>query len=718
MGFTELPIALRYRSDSNNFPRDFLIPVLRKSRIYKRAVGYFSTSALIELSYGLFDFAKNGGRIQLICSPKLEEDDIDAIRFGYKTREAAMIEALDVSLTDPVDAFEEERLNLVATLIANGTLEIKLAFMENDTYRNIYHEKIAVFKDEEGNRISYTGSANASANAYCDNFESLYVFCDWRDETNRNYVDISESDFDRMWENKTEKIRVVPFPSVIIEKLSKFRRDCVDYQTDEKQFCEDEFVKPRELFQIPEDVSLRDVQKEAVSNWMEAECRGIFAMCTGSGKSYTALACMVALARQKQEQLAVFIVCPQIHLVGQWEEDEINWGPSPIIAHSQSKNRHWKEDLVRSYKRFRNYGEPFVCITTNDTFSGEAIQQIVTRLKKEQNVLLIIDEAHNFGAKSLSACLPENINNRIALSATIERYRDKKGTQMLLDYFGEKCIEYDVEQAIKDGALTKYRYFPVPVYLESDELREYQSLTEKLKKFVIEENGKLKISKEGELLLFKRSRVLAGARNKPDLLISLMQKYKNDGHILVYCGATSMEDEETGDIERQIDGVTTKIRNELRMTARRFTAEEDLRERQEIKSLFQDGLLQVVTAIKCLDEGVNIPSIRTAFIMASTRNPREFIQRRGRLLRRSPNKDYAEIYDFVTLPRELSCASHLDFEADRNIIIGEMARIHEFGKLSDNPAQADGMMNEIMRAYDVYLDIEEEMQKMEEEYDE
>ena len=116
MGFTELPIALRYRSDSNNFPRDFLIPVLRKSRIYKRAVGYFSTSALIELSYGLFDFAKNGGRIQLICSPKLEEDDIDAIRFGYKTREAAMIEALDVSLTDPVDAFEEERLNLVATV--------------------------------------------------------------------------------------------------------------------------------------------------------------------------------------------------------------------------------------------------------------------------------------------------------------------------------------------------------------------------------------------------------------------------------------------------------------------------------------------------------------------------------------------------------------------------------------------------------------------------
>lgn len=717
MGFRKLPIALRYRSDSNNFPRDFLIPVLRESLVYKRAVGFFSTSALIELSYGLFEFAQKGGQIQLICSPKLDKQDIDAIHFGYKTREAAMIEALNVSLTEPVDAFEEERLNLVATLIANGTLEIKLAFMENDTYRNIYHEKIAIFIDDVGNRISYTGSANASSNAYCDNFESLYVFCDWKDETNKDYVDISECDFDRMWENSTEKIRVIPFPSVVLQKLTKFRKDSVDYQTDKKQFSYDEFIKPEERFQIPEDVVLRKIQKETVANWIAADHRGIFAMCTGSGKSYTALACMVALAKQTQEHLATFIVCPQIHLVGQWEEDEVNWGPHPIIAHSQSRNRQWKEDLVRAYKRFRNYGEPFVCITTNDTFSGDTIQQVVTRLREEQNALIIIDEAHNFGSEGLAACLPQNIKNRIALSATIERYRDKKGTKLLFDYFGEKCIEYDVKQARDDGALTRYRYYPVPVYLELDELYEYQSLTEKLKKFVVEENGKLKISKEGELLLFKRSRILAGARNKPDLLISLMQKYKNEGHILVYCGATSMEDD-TGDVGKQIDGVTAKIRQELHMTAQRFTAEENLQERQEIKNLFNDGLLQVVTAIKCLDEGVNIPSIRTAFIMASTRNPREFIQRRGRLLRRSPSKDYAEIYDMITLPKELSSVSRLDYERDHNIIIGEMARINEFGKLSDNPAQAESMMNRIMLAYDVYLDIEEELWKMEDKYDE
>ena len=718
MGFTELPIALRYRSDNNDFSKDFLIPVLSQAKIYKRAVGFFSTTALVELSYGLFELAKKGGYIQLICSPHLSKEDIDAIRLGYKTREAAILESLNVSIIDPIDEFEEERLNLVATLIANGSMEIKLAFMENDTYKNIYHEKIAVFVDENGNKISYTGSANESANAYCDNFESIYVFCDWKDETNRQYVNISENDFDRMWLNETSKIEVIPFPDVILEKLKKFKKNTIDYKTDQKQFCYHEFVKSEKVFHIPPNVVLRDIQRKAISNWFSQDCKGIFSMCTGSGKSFTALACMVELAQKVEEHLAVFIVCPQIHLVGQWEEDEVNWGPVPIIAHSQSKNRQWKNDLVRAYKRFRNIGEPFVCITTNDTFSAETISEIISRFRNNQNVLLIIDEAHNFGAVNLSKCLPENIKNRIALSATIERYRDKKGTKILFDYFIDNCITYDVKQAIEDGVLTKYRYYPVLVYLEYEELYEYHSLTEKLKKFVVEENGKLKISKDGELLLFKRAKLLAGARQKPDKLISLMKKYKNEGHILVYCGATFVENKETGELSRQIDGVTEKIRQELQMTATCFTADENLKERQEIKTLFSEGMYQVVTAIKCLDEGVNIPSIRTAFIMASTKNPREFIQRRGRLLRRSHNKDYAEIYDFITLPRELATVLHGDFKNDRTILLGEMARINEFGKLSDNPAQAEGMLNQIMNAYNVYIDIEEEMRKMEDEYDE
>ena len=706
MSFRDIQIELRYRSGEHLFPRDFLVPVLKETVIYKRAVGFFSSTAFIELSTGLFEMAKKGGKIQLIASPRLSDEDIEAIRFGYKTRDLAILEALELSITDPLDEFESERLNLIATLVASGMLEIKIAFMEEDTYKNLYHEKIAVFKDADGNTVSFTGSANESANAYYDNFESIYVFCDWKDETHKSYVKIAEHDFDEMWENHTQKIRVIPFPKIVQQKLNRFRRSEIDYETDEKQFHYNAFLEQNQPFRIPSNVTLRDYQNKAVSGWVDQGFRGVFDMCTGAGKSYTALACMVDLAARVDYNLAVFIVCPQIHLVGQWEEDAINWGPLPIIAHSQSPERNWKETLKKAYIRFRNKGTPFVCITTNDTFTGDYIPSIISRFDESHNVLLIIDEAHNFGAERLSSLLPNNIRFRIALSATIERYGDERGTKALYAYFGEKCISYDVEQAIEDGALTKYRYYPHPVYLEKDELEEYKRISFQLRKYYITENGRVKISKEGEQLLFKRARILAAARRKIPLLLSMLESYKDEKHILVYCGATQVEESDDGSLIRQIDEVTHRIQAELSMQVTRFTAEESLKERQNIKYFFSEGLYQVVTAIKCLDEGVNIPAIKTAFIMASTRNPREFIQRRGRLLRRFEGKEYAEIYDFITLPRDLNDVEYGNFEQDKNIIVGEMRRIQEFGRLSDNPAHANSMIERIMSAYGVYFDLD------------
>lgn len=714
--FLDMSIGIRYRSNENKFPRDFLVPVLQRTAIYKRAVGFFSSTALIELSVGLFDMAKKGGKIYLIASPRLSEEDIEAIRLGYKTKDCAITESLNLEITEPLDYFEEERLNLIATLIANGMLEIKLAFMEENIYKNLYHEKIAVFIDDEGNKIAYTGSMNDSSNAYYDNFESIFTFCSWKDQSQIEAVEYAERDFDRMWNNETLKIRVLPFPQIVLEKLARFRKDTIDYTIDEQQFHYNEFIKKRSLFHVPDSVILRKYQKDAIRGWIKQNYCGIFSMCTGSGKSYTALAGMVNLAEKVDEKLAVFIICPYIHLVGQWEEDVVSWGPNPIIAHSNSPDKKWKDNLIKSYKRFRNNGKPFICITTNDTFAGDIVQSVVTRLNNEQHVLLIVDEAHNFGSENLSKFLPENVNYRIALSATIERHLDKKGTKRLFDYFGDKCITYDLEKAIYEKALVRYKYHPVVVYLDSDELAEYQNMTEQLKKFMIKENEKIKISEAGQLLLFKRSRLLAGARNKSEMLISLMEPYKNKQSILVYCGATFMEDEETGELSRQIDGITSKIQKDLGMRAHRFTAEEGLNERKQIKAYFEEGLYQVITAIKCLDEGVNIPSIKTAFILASSRNPKEFIQRRGRLLRQSTNKVYAEIYDFVTLPRRLEDVCYGDFEKDRTIILGELARINEFGKLSHNPIEAESLITKIMDSYDTFVNIEAEMDQMEEYY--
>jgi len=220
------------------------------------------------------------------------------------------------------------------------------------------------------------------------------------------------------------------------------------------------------------------------------------------------------------------------------------------------------------------------------------------------------------------------------------------------------------------------------------------------------------------MILFKRSRILAGAEEKVRILKHKLEKYKDNKYILIYCGATSDYNEETGIIEKQIDQVSCMVEHDLNMRVHKFTAEESAEERISIKNCFADGLYQVLTAIRCLDEGVNIPNIQTAFILSSSRNPKEFIQRRGRLLRKAIGKEKAVIYDFVTLPRRFNEINFGDYEQDKSIIIGELARIYEFGSLALNKIDADNIIDEIQDAYGISINIEEEIQKMGEEFDE
>lgn len=720
MSFQDLDIQIRYRSEIHNFPRDFLIPVLSQTETYKRGTGYFSTTSLIQLSVGLFEMAKNGGKIQLVCSPNLDKKDIEAIDFGYKSRDEVITSALLASIQEPVTHFEEERLNLIATLIANGNLDIKVAFLEDEDGFRLYHEKIAVFVDHEGNRISYAGSANESGNGLDGNFESLYTFCSWKDPSQVEAVHVAEDDFDQMWGNETIKLQVIDFPNIVVQKLMKYKKQLgVNWDTDEDEYGYRSFLRSQQKYHVPDDILMHLYQEQAVQEWLIKEHKGIFDMCTGAGKTYTALYAMVQLAKECEEKLAVFIVCPYIHLVSQWEEDVERWCSVPIIiAHSKSPNKDWKLDMMKSYKRFRKEGSPFVCITTNDTFAGEDIQAYIKRFNSDQNILLIVDEAHNFGSLQMINVMPWNINNRIALSATVKRHMDKNGTNKIIEFFGEKCIEYPLERAIDEGNLVHYDYFPIPVALSDYELAKYKQLTQKLKNYIIVKNGKMKISEAGKPVIYERTRLLAGAERKVPLLMELFQNYKKDNNMLVYCGATSVEDEETGEILRQIDLVTKKLQTDYHMSVKRFTAEENLKERQNIKTYFAQGMYQVVTAIKCLDEGVNIPGIKTAFIMSSSRNPKEFVQRRGRLLRKSDNKKKAVIYDFITLPREIDNVIPSDIEEDKTIVVGEIARMVEFGRLSDNPEVTDDFVNQIMTAYNYFFDAEEEMEKMEEYYGE
>ena len=643
--------------------------------------------------------------------------DILAIRHGYDLRET-VINSLLTEVSEPVCIYEEERLNLIATLIAEGKLDIKLAYMEDDTGINVYHEKIAVFIDRDGNRIAYSGSMNESENGMEENFESFFTFCSWNG--GEQQTSLAERDFDQMWEDNTSRIRVIPFPDIVVEKLLKYKKEKLEPDMDFLQYAYERKAQEPTLsvFKIPSFVSLREYQTRAILEWKKQEYHGIFSMCTGSGKTFTGLAAMCMLGKMKQDALAVFIVCPYIHLVSQWEEELWGWNFVPIVCHSQAEDKRWYDKLLRKYRRFKKEGKPFICITTVDTFCGEQIQAIISNMTLDMNVLLMADECHNLGAQSVSERLPEQIQYRIGMSATVQRHMDKKGTERLLSYFGEECIEYTLADGIRDGVLSHYEYHPVPVFLEEDELAAYAELTNRLKKFIIIEDEKTKISEAGKQILFKRSRILAGARQKADVLLELMTQYMYDDSILVYCGATTVWDNETGSAEKQIDMITGRLKKELGMSVRRFTSQENLEERQEIKKYFKSGQYQVITAIRCLDEGVNIPGIKTAFILASSRNPKEFIQRRGRLLRKSDNKDKAVIYDFVTLPRRLEDVLPMNFESDKSIIIGELFRMQEFAGLSDNPYEAENLMNEIMFAYGAYFDVKEEVQQMEEYYGE
>lgn len=715
MDFKELSLKTEYNSLDEDVIRDFFIPALSCTKSYDRAAGFFSSSGLAKQTEGICELVKKGGKIRLIASPKLSEEDLKAIDEGYKLRNEIIKTILLHSLCDPEDEIQANRLNYLANLIAADILDIKIAVLRNET--GIFHDKFGILTDNNGDEIAFRGSMNESENAYCHNYETIDVYTSWMDEER---VTSKKETFKKLWNEEDESVETVEFAEIKEEIIRRYQTNpVIDNDIDRRQFGK--VTRPSTIKEwyvnIPADVTIRKYQTDAISNWELNNFCGIYDMATGSGKTYTALASLERFEKRKGSIFAI-VVCPYIHLVDQWADDVVDWGMTPIICHSQSNQKNWKSILIKTYKRFRATGKSGICLVTNDTFLSETFQEVIHNISGEMNVVLVIDEVHNFGANKLSSFLPQNINYRLGLSATFERYGDVAGTKILKDYFGQKCIEYSLERAIHEQALVEYEYYPVLVSLSFDELREYEKLTKQMSKFIVNENGKISFSESGKMLVYKRTRLVAGAEEKIKKLNELLQDYKNKKHILVYCGATRGLESYKGEKERQIDIVERLIGNQLGMTTHRFTAEEDNNTRRLIKEGFSDGDYQVITAIKCLDEGVNIPNIHTAFILASSRNPKEFIQRRGRVLRKSNGKNRATIYDFVTLPRPLSEVTFGDIDLDRALVIGELARMYEFGRYSINSRYAMKMIEDIKDAYSLEIPNDELEVNMEVDYGE
>lgn len=705
MALSDLYIAKEYRNLKCDVINDFYIPILSNAVMYKRAVGFFNSAALYEMAIGLRHLVEMQGKMELIVSPRLTEEDIQSITLGYKTREEVIERALLRDFDEPKSKTEFRKLNLLANLIAEGVLDIKVAFKINANSAGIFHEKIGIVIDTEGNKVAFTGSMNETYSGLLQNYESIDVFCSWRDE-DYDRVNIKENAFDNLWDNLDTAMEVIPFPNVAVEKLRSYKMEETEslfVEIQEEDDSQDVF------FKIPTTIDLYDYQREAIENWKNNNYCGIFDMATGAGKTFTALGALSSLSKNLNNNIAVVIVAPYQHLVEQWVEDIIQFNVKPIVAYSYPGQKWRKQfsDAVTAY----NVGaiNNFCVIATNATFSLNDFQSILQKFKK--NFAFVVDEAHNFGAAKLSSLLPKKARYRLALSATIERFRDEEGTSKLRKYFGKTCISFSLKEAIQKGFLTSYYYHPVVVYLNADEYEQYKEIT----KTIIRNGGASQENIEKnpyiEMLLIKRARIISGCKEKVSKLVEVMKPYSTDNYILVYCGATKYDNDSSelkdDDEVRQIEEVNKRLYYDLGMKVHKFTSEESKEERDEIKRMFASGTeLQVITAIKCLDEGVNIPAIKKAFILASSTNPKEYIQRRGRVLRRAKGKEYAEIFDFITLPRPLDdvpFCSEEEISCDLSLVRKEFFRMIDFAETARNPFEIDKLKEDIQDAYNQNL---------------
>lgn len=713
-------IKSEYRSLIDDMVRDFYIPCLENAVSYRRAVGFFSSSSLVEVSQGIAKMAQNGGKIRIVASPYLSDEDIEAIKTGYENRKEVIEQALLRQLHEPVNYYASERMNMLANLIADGILDIRIAYTMDRSGMGMYHEKMGIIEDDEGNVIAFSGSNNESATAMSINYETMDVFRNWGDSSEKERVQLKCNAFHSIWNNNEPNIEVMEFENITKALIEKYRRKSTNFNIDKEEYPdgvsaegERSIDKTNIAPRIPEGFELRDYQVEAIDKWEEQDFKGIFDMATGTGKTYTGLGAAVRLSKRLEDRFALIIVCPYQHLVEQWVEDIVLFGMKPIIGYSSSIQRSWKKNLesaIRDQKLKVRKREFFCFVTTNATFSSEFVQNQLSKIRSD--ILLMVDEAHNFGADNLRRLLLPNYKYRLALSATLDRHGDPEGTEALYRYFGGKCIEYSLEKAIGEGKLTPYKYYPVIVSLSDIELQEYDNLTTQIAKCLTKDKrGKTVLSEKGKRLALQRSRLVAGASGKIQALEKYIMPYIEDKHILVYCGATTVFDgnQENMKIDndeiRQIDLVTDLLGNKLHMKVSQFTSKENVEERNILKREFADGSnLQALIAIKCLDEGVNIPKIKTAFILASTNNPKEYIQRRGRVLRLAEGKDYAEIYDFITLPRKLDEVTGITEEQmkrELTLVKNELCRAEEFARIALNSVTASAVLDDIRTAYDL-----------------
>lgn len=697
---SQLQLQLSYRTGRGDMVKDLFVPCLEQSILYRRAAGYFTSFGLGLAARGVASLASRKGTMRLVASPHLESSDVEALRAAHERPQDILKSITARNMIEIEDAILKDRLNALAWLAASGCLEIRLALRLDDDgriARGIFHEKTGIFTDDEGDHVAFSGSSNETAGGLVENFESVDVYRSWKDPDRRVAQKIT--DFDGLWENTTPGLQVIDFTAAGCELLEYFR----DPNRPPPGFmqCVVRDGVQNDHFGPPPGFDLRGYQGDAIRAWSRAGGKGILAMATGSGKTLTALV-LASKVAAKNSPLVLIVVCPFINLCNQWIREMAMFNLRPVA--SFEGRQRWETLLEEGYQRLSTgLSKVHAIVTTNATFQSDVFQSRIRSRVGAFHHLLIADECHNLGAASIQKTLPDEIQLRLGLSATPERHHDPIGTQAIVDYFGGIVFEFSLARAIADGRLCSYRYYPHLVTLTDQETEEYAEITSKLGRMMGGKDQKEEIGQAAMRLLIRRARLLASAQNKLEVLdqvlLSLPERPKK---ALFYCGDGRTTDTIADEEVRQIQAVSRLLGEKHGLKVRNFTFRETTQEREEILRDLSSGFLEGVVAIRCLDEGIDVPDLGMGFLLASSTNPRQFVQRRGRLLRHAPGKKRAIIHDFIIQPPDFGGTLDDDaFNLERNFFQRELKRITEFCQTAENGPEAMHALRQIRSNYNL-----------------
>ena len=670
---TNLKLKSIYRTYKDSIEKDFYAPCFSESVSLHRAVGFFSLHSLTLSIDGLIRLIRNKGKIELICSPELTQADAELIDACISLDKEHITKELIETITGSQLTEEEMvQLDIICNMLCDGLLTIKIAFQS----LGLYHEKFGIFVDETNNMVYFNGSMNDTKAAFKQNHESIFVLPSWQNEQNMQTIENELNYFKRLWSGEEESVVVMDFPEAVKEQL-------LSYYKRSKSLDEaiDRYITK---LSKPSRKTLYSYQEEAISQFCNNGYQHFFEMATGTGKTFTSVKTIRRLKQEKKEKVFVVVCVPQVDLQVQWEAALREDGYDKIYLFGGSGSS-FEKTFAEATIDYYTDDDDVICVAVYDTFFSKMCSEI----HKITPVFLIVDEAHNLTTGNLSALIGLNPQYKLGLSATIQRFSENESEAIVRFFTTGNTFYYGIEDAIENDFLSKYEYHPIFVRLTEEENEKFQF---KSKLLAQELNKKEPDPEVIDKLRRERSLILKQASGKIEKLRELADEGYNFVNSVVYCGQGKDDDGEL------IINSVTRTLYENGLVVSQFTSR--TLNRKRVLYEFEQGYFDTLVAIKCFDEGVDVPKLDKIYIMASDSALRQTVQRRGRVLRKckESGKTIAYIYDMVVLP----AIEAGTFGSDGLLKI-ELARAKEYNRLALNKDANESTFNNIEETYHITI---------------